>query len=232
MICVPSAITAVEKRAVTEAARKAGAVEAQLIEQPMAAAIGAGLPIHEPMANMVVDIGGGTCEIAVISLGGMVALEAMRVGGFDIDEAVQACIHRECAIAVGERTAEEVKLVFGSTFPTPDEIQAEVRGRELTWACRGPSCPTVGDPRAIGGSRQARGRLGDSCVAKTPPELAEDLLEQGIYLVGGGSMLNGPRPALSGETGVPVRFVASRSRRWCSARAVGGVLRRTSATCS
>ena len=121
VICVPSAITEVERRAVTEAARRAGAADAQLIEQPMAAAIGAGLPIDEPVGNMVIDIGGGTTETAVISLGGIVALEAVRVGSFDIDAALQNYVRREYGIAIGERTAEEIKVAIGSADPTADE---------------------------------------------------------------------------------------------------------------
>jgi hypothetical protein len=128
VICVPSAITEVERRAVTEAARRAGAADAQLIEQPMAAAIGAGLPIHEPLGNMVIDIGGGTSETAVISLGGIVALEAVRTGSFDIDAAIQAYVRREYGIAIGERTAEEIKVAIGSAWTDPDEMKAEVRG--------------------------------------------------------------------------------------------------------
>ena len=131
LICVPSAITHVEQRAVLEAARRAGAAQTFLIEQPMAAAIGASLPIHEPLGNMIVDIGGGTSEVAVISLGGVVALEAVRVGSFDIDAAIQSYVRREYGLAIGERTAEEVKLAIGSVFPTDDEYKAEVRGRDL-----------------------------------------------------------------------------------------------------
>src|SRR5205814_5639343 len=131
VICVPSAITAVERRAVKEAARRAGAADAQLIEQPMAAAIGAGLPIHEPVGNMVIDVGGGTSETALISLGGIVALQAVRVGSFDVDNAIQTYVRREYGIAVGERTAEEIKVAIGSAYPTLDEFKAEVRGRDL-----------------------------------------------------------------------------------------------------
>jgi len=131
VICVPSAITEVERRAVTDAARRAGAADAQLIEQPMAAAIGAQLPIDEPVGNMVIDIGGGTSETAVISLGGIVALEAVRVGSFDIDAAIQNYVRREHGIAIGERTAEEIKKAIGSAAPTPDEVEAEVSGRDL-----------------------------------------------------------------------------------------------------
>ena len=131
VICVPSAITEVERRAVTDAARRAGAADANLIEQPMAAAIGADLPIDEPVGNMVIDIGGGTSETAVISLGGIVALEAVRVGSFDMDAAIQNYVRREHGIAIGERTAEEIKMAIGSADPTDDESQAEVRGRDL-----------------------------------------------------------------------------------------------------
>src|SRR6188472_4499175 len=126
VICVPSAITEVERRAVTEAARRAGAADAQLIEQPMAAAIGAGLPIHEPLGNMVVDVGGGTTEVAVISLGGIVALQAIRIGSFDIDTAIQTWVRRRHGLAIGERTAEDVKLAIGSAWPVGDDYQAEV----------------------------------------------------------------------------------------------------------
>src|SRR6516165_2188664 len=124
LICVPSAITGVERRAVKEAVRRAGASASYLIEQPMAAAIGAGLPIHEPLGNMVVDVGGGTTETAVISLGGLVALEAIRVGSFDIDASIQTYVRREYGIAVGERTAEEIKLAIGSAWPTDTSIKA------------------------------------------------------------------------------------------------------------
>ncbi len=131
LICVPSAITSVERRAVREAARRAGASASFLIEQPMAAAMGAGLAIHEPVGNMVVDVGGGTSESAVISLGGVVSLQAIRCGGFDIDTAVQSYVRREYGIAIGERTAEEIKMAIGSAAPFEGEVKAEVRGREL-----------------------------------------------------------------------------------------------------
>ncbi len=133
LICVPSAITHVEQRAVLEAARRAGAAQTFLIEQPMAAAIGASLPIHEPLGNMIVDVGGGTSEVAVISLGGIVALEAVRVGGFDMDAAVQAHVRREYGVAIGERTGEEIKVAIGSAFSSDDQYKAEVRGRHAAW---------------------------------------------------------------------------------------------------
>ena len=131
LICVPSAITEVERRAVTDATRRAGAADAQLLEQPVAAAIGANLPIDEPVGNMVIDIGGGTTETAVISLGGIVALEAVRVGSFDIDTEIQSFVRRKHGIAIGERTAEEIKKSIGSAIPMPGDSEAEVRGRDL-----------------------------------------------------------------------------------------------------
>ena len=131
VICVPSAITAVERRAVTEAARRAGAADARLIEQPLAAAIGSGLPINEPMGNLIVDVGGGTTETALISMGGVVALEAVRVGSFDIDTAIQNYIKAEYGVAIGERTAEQIKLTIGSAAPIDEELRAEVRGRHI-----------------------------------------------------------------------------------------------------
>src|SRR5487761_2473879 len=131
LICVPSAITAVERRAVKEATRRAGASACYLIEQPMAAAIGAGLPIHEPVGSMVVDIGGGTSEMAVISLGGVVAMRAIRCGGFDFDSDIQSYVRSTFNLAIGERTAEEIKMAIGSAAPFPSEVRAEVRGRDL-----------------------------------------------------------------------------------------------------
>src|SRR5215203_1394069 len=208
LICVPSAITHVEQRAVLEAARRAGAAQTFLIEQPMAAAIGASLPIHEPLGNMVVDIGGGTSEVAVISLGGVVALEAVRVGSFDIDAAIQSYVRREYGLAIGERTAEEVKLAIGSVFPTDDEYKAEVRGRDLM---SGMPRTVVLEPEeireALAEPVQAVMHSVIQALAETPPELAQDLLEVGIHLVGGGAMLRGLDRLISRETGVPVRLV-------------------------
>ncbi len=208
LICVPSAITEVEKRAVTEAARRAGAAQAQLIDQPMAAAIGAGLPVHEPIGSMVVDIGGGTSETALISLGGTVALQAIRVGGFDFDAAIQTYVRRAHGIAVGERTAEEIKIAVGSAAPTADEHQAEVRGREIM----------SGLPKTVilnpGEVRQAVDELVTaicksvvSCLGQAPAELAQDVIRTGIHLVGGGGMLRGLDQRLARVTGVPVHVV-------------------------
>ncbi len=210
IVCVPSAITAVERRAVTEAARRAGASDAQLIEQPVAAAIGANLPINEPLGNMVVDVGGGTSESAILSLGGVVAIEAIRVGSFDIDAAIQAWVRREYGIAIGERTAEDIKLTIGSAAPTPNEVRAEVRGRELM----------SGLPKTIVLSpEEIRGAIDEpvsaiidsvlSCIAQAPPELSQDLIVQGIHLVGGGGLLRGLDIRLRSETKVDVHIVDS-----------------------
>lgn len=207
VICVPSAITEVERRAVTDAARRAGAADAQLLEQPMAAAIGADLPIDEPVGNMVIDIGGGTTETAVISLGGVVALEAVRVGSFDIDAAIQNYVRREHGIAIGERTAEEVKMAIGSAEPMPDENQAEVRGRDLM----------TGLPKTVVLSpEEVRFAVDDvvssiissvvRCLAKAPPELSQDFLNRGVYLAGGGALLSGLATRLERETQVPVKM--------------------------
>jgi len=208
VICVPSAITAVERRAVTEAARRAGAADARLIEQPLAAAIGADLPIHEPIGNMVIDIGGGTTETALISLGGVVALEAVRVGSFDIDNAIQAYVRREYGIAVGERTAEDIKIVLGSAAPTDDEVTAEVRGRELMSGLPKTVILTPDEIRtAIDEPVSAMVDSVLSCLAQAPPELAQDLIIQGIHLVGGGGLLKGMDVRLAGEAEVDVRLV-------------------------
>jgi rod shape-determining protein MreB len=208
VICVPSAITAVERRAVTEAARRAGAAEAHLIEQPMAAAIGAGLPIHEPLGNMVIDVGGGTTEVALISLGGTVALEAVRVGSFDIDAAIQTYVRREYGIAIGERTAEEIKITIGSAFPTDREFSAEVRGRELMSGL--PKTVILSAPEVREAIDEPVSAMVDAviaCLGQAPPELAHDLIGQGIYLVGGGGMLHGLDERVQTETELPVHLV-------------------------
>jgi rod shape-determining protein MreB len=207
VICVPSAITEVERRAVTDAARRAGAADAQLIEQPMAAAIGARLPIDEPVGNMVIDIGGGTTESAVISLGGIVALEAVRVGSFDIDNAIQNYMRREHGIAVGERTAEEIKVAIGSAAATEGEFEAEVSGRDLM----------MGLPKTVVLTpEEVRYAIDDvvtqivqsvvRCLSNTPAELAQDFLVRGMYLVGGGGLLRGLAERIERETQVPVRM--------------------------
>ena len=207
VICVPCGSTQVERRAIKESALGAGARRVELIEEPMAAAIGADLPIDEPIGNMVIDIGGGTSETAVISLGGIVALEAVRVGSFDIDASIQAFVRREHGIAIGERTAEEVKVAIGSASVTEDESQAEVRGRDLM----------TGLPKTVVLTpEEIRFAIDDvissiiasvvRCLAKAPPELAQDFLVRGMYLVGGGGLLRGLAQRIERETQVPVRM--------------------------
>jgi rod shape-determining protein MreB len=208
VICVPSAITSVEQRAVIEAARRAGATEAHLLEQPMAAAIGAGLPISEPLGSMVIDIGGGTTEVALISLGGVVALEAIRVGSFDIDAQIQTYIRREYGIAIGERTAEEIKVTIGSAWPTDNEYAAEVRGRELMSGLPKTivlSAEEVRDAIEEPVSQMVEAVI--TCLGQAPPELAQDLIEQGVYLTGGGGMLNGLDLRIEHDTDIPVHLV-------------------------
>ena len=208
-ICVPSAITAVERRAVDEAARRAGAAGAYLIEQPMAAAIGAGLPIHEPLGNMIVDVGGGTTETAVISLGGIVALQAVRVGSFDIDAGIQTYVRREYGIAIGERTAEEIKITDRLGLSDRRRVQGRgprPRSDERTAQDRHPVAR--GGPRGDRGAGRAPSSTRSiACLGEAPPELAQDLIVQGIHLVGGGGLLRGPRPPPAEETAVPVHLV-------------------------
>ena len=207
VICIPSGITGVERRAVQEAAEFAGARKpVMVIEEPMAAAIGSGLPIHEPAGNMIVDIGGGTTEVAVISLGGIVTSESSRVAGDEFDEAIMSFMKREYSLALGERTAEDVKLHLASAYPLEEEFYAEVRGRDLV----------TGLPRTITVSTQEMREAIEEPVAaivdaikvtldKTPPELAADVMERGIMLAGGGSLLLGLDAAVQAETGMPVR---------------------------
>ena len=208
VICVPSAITEVERRAVIEAARRAGAADAQLIEQPMAAALGAYLPVNEPVANMVIDVGGGTSETALISLGGVVALQAVRVGSFDIDAAIQTFIRREYGIAVGERTAEEIKVAIGSAWPVQDSVKAEVRGRDLMSGL--PKTVILSPEEVREAISEPVTAIVDSvvnCLGQAPPELAHDLIRTGMYLVGGGGMLKGLAHRIAEETEISVTLV-------------------------
>lgn len=208
VICVPSAITEVEQRAVTEAVRRAGAADAQLLQQPMAAAIGASLPIHEPVGNMVIDVGGGTSETALISLGGEVALQAVRVGSFDLDGAIQTYIRREYGIAVGERTAEEIKMSIGSAWAVGDEFKAEVRGRELMTGLPKNVILSPDEVReAIAEPVAAMVDVVVACLSQAPPELAQDLIVRGAYLVGGGGMLRGLDTRIATDTDIGVQLV-------------------------
>jgi rod shape-determining protein MreB and related proteins len=205
VICVPSGITGVEQRAVMEAAEFAGARKAYIIEEPMAAAIGAGLPIHEPTGNMVVDIGGGTSEVAVISLGGIVTSQSIRVGGDELDEALVAYVKKEFQLALGERTAEEIKMQLGSAFPLEEELRAEIRGRDLvTGLPKTVIISTEQIREAISEPVQAIVDAVKVTLDRTPPELSSDLMEQGIVLTGGGALLAGIAARLEYETNMPI----------------------------
>jgi len=210
VVCVPSAITPVERRAVTEAVKRAGATEARLIDQPLAAAIGANLPLNEPVGSMVVDIGGGTTETALLSMGGVVALEAVRVGSFDIDDAIQSYMRREYGLAIGEPTAEHTKKVAGSAAPTHNEMGAVVRGRELVSGMPKTATLTPEEIRqAIDEPVSAMVDSTVSCLSRSPPELAQDIILHGIHLVGGGGLLRGMDTRLAKATSVKVRRVES-----------------------
>lgn len=207
VIAVPSGITEVEKRAVKDSAEHAGAREVFLIEEPVAAAIGVGLPISEPAGNMVIDIGGGTTEIAVISLAGIVCSRSIRIGGDEMDEAIIEHLKKVYNLMVGERTAEEIKIRIGSAYPLEEELTMEVRGRDLI----------AGLPKMISVSseevREAMARPINAIIEvtrvtleRTPPELSADLIERGIMLAGGGALLRGMDKLISEETGLPVHM--------------------------
>lgn len=206
VICVPSGITGVEQRAVQEAAEYAGARKpAFIIEEPMAAAIGAGLPVHEPTGNMVVDIGGGTSEVAVISLGGIVSSESVRVGGDELDESIINFIKKEYSVAIGERTAEEIKMRLASASPLEEEQYAEIRGRDLvTGLPKTIVVSTVEIREAIEEPVSAIVDAVKVTLDKTPPELAADIMEKGIVITGGGALLHGLDRRLADETGMPI----------------------------
>jgi rod shape-determining protein MreB len=205
IICVPFGITEVEKRAVKESAESAGAREVYLIEEPMAAAIGAGLPITEPSGNMVVDIGGGTTEVAVISLAGIVYSQSVRVGGDKMDEAIVAYMKRKYNLAIGEQTAERIKITIGNAYPLDEQMTMEVKGRDMV----------AGIPKTVVvNSDEVREALAEPINAiveaallaleRTPPELAADIVDKGVVLTGGGALLKNMDVLLREETGLPV----------------------------
>ncbi len=206
VICVPSGITGVEQRAVQEAAEYAGARKpAYIIEEPMAAAIGAGLPVQEPTGNMIVDIGGGTSEVAVISLGGIVSSQSVRVGGDELDDAIIQFIKKEYSLALGERTAEEVKIALGSAWPLQEELHAEIRGRDLVTGLPKTIVTTTEEVReAIEEPVSAIVDAVKVTLDRTPPELAADIMETGIVLAGGGALLHGLDARMQNETGMPI----------------------------
>jgi rod shape-determining protein MreB len=205
LVCVPSNLTAVQRRAVEEAFLMAGAKSASLVDEPLAAAIGAGLPIHEPVGNLVVDVGGGTSEMAVVAMGGLVLHRTINVGGFDMDGAIQRFIRDRYGVSIGDRTAERLKMLLGSAYPAADARAVEVRGREMT----------SGTPRVLTiRPEEIREALADvveaivlstrQALAESPPELAQDVLETGLFLTGGGALLTGLDMRLAQECEVPV----------------------------
>jgi rod shape-determining protein MreB len=206
VICVPSGITGVERRAVEEAAVAAGARRVHVIEEPMAAAVGARLPVSEPIGSMVVDIGGGTTEVAVISLGGIVTSMSIRTAGDEMDEAIISYVKKEYALMLGERTAERIKMSIGSAFPAVDEPTAQIRGRDLVSGLPKTIVVTAAEVRRaleepVNAILDAVTATLDTC----PPELAGDVMDRGIVLTGGGALLNGLGERLTHETGMPVR---------------------------
>jgi rod shape-determining protein MreB len=207
VIAVPSGLTGVEQSAVKEAAHQAGARRVYIFEEPLAAAIGAGLPVNEPMGNMVVDIGGGTTEVAVVSLGGIVVSQSVRVAGDAFDQAVIAYAKKEYSLMLGERTAEQIKISIGSAFPAEEEPQAEVRGRDLVSGLPKTVVMTAGEiRRAIEEPLSVIVDAVKSTLDKCPPELAGDVMDRGIALAGGGALLRGLDDRLREETGLPVHL--------------------------
>lgn len=207
VICVPTGVTEVEKRAVIDASIDAGAREAFLIEEPMAAAIGAGLPVEEPTGSMIVDIGGGTTEVAIISLGGIVTSRSIRVGGDEMDESIVLYIKRLYNLMIGERTAEEIKMEVGSVFPDGENIEMEIRGRDLVTGL--PKTITISSEEIREALKEPVSNIVDAvktALENTPPELAADIMDKGIVMTGGGSLLKGLDRLLCEETGMPVHI--------------------------
>ena len=210
VVAVPSGITGVEQSAVKEAGHQAGARKVYIIEEPMAAAIGAGLPVNEPTGNMVVDIGGGTTEVAVISLGGIVTSQSIRIGGDEMDQAIITFGKKEHSLMLGERTAEEIKLALGSAFPSKDEPQAEIRGRDLVSGLPKTVLITAAEVRqAIEEPVNLIIDAVKTSLDKCPPELAGDVMDRGIALTGGGALLRGLDQRIREETGMPVHIADS-----------------------
>ncbi len=210
VVCVPSGVTGVEKRAVEEACLSAGARQAYLIEEPMAAAIGAGLPVGEPTGSMVLDVGGGTSEVAVISLGGIVVSESIRVGGDEQDDAITAHCKHEHKLLIGQQTAEEVKLEIGSASQLPEEVTTEIRGRDMVTGLPKTIMLTSGEVRAALEEpiSQIVAAVKDT-LDRTPPELAGDIMDRGITLAGGGALLQGMEERLREECQMPAQLTES-----------------------
>jgi rod shape-determining protein MreB len=205
VVCVPSGITSVEQRAVKEAGYQAGARRVYIVEEPMAAAIGAGLPVHEATGNMVVDVGGGTTEVAVISLGGIVTSLSIRTAGDDLDQAMVSWFKKEHSLLLGERTAEQIKVELGSAYTMPDEPEADIRGRDQVSGLPRTVSVTSADVRKA--LEEPLNQIVDAVrttLDKTPPELAGDIMDRGLVLTGGGALLRGLDERLRFETGMPV----------------------------
>lgn len=205
VICIPSGVTQVEKRAVKDSAIQAGAREVFLIEEPMAAAIGAGLPIQEPTGNMVVDIGGGTTEVAVISLSGIVYANSVRVGGDEMDDNIVNYIKRQYNLLIGTATAEDLKIKLGSAFPLDSEIKTEIKGRDLVTGI--PKTIEISDSEIREALKDSITKIVDAvriALEQTPPELSADIVDKGIVLTGGGALLKNLDKRLSHETGLPI----------------------------
>ncbi|MDD5655597.1 MAG: rod shape-determining protein [Candidatus Omnitrophica bacterium] len=207
VIAIPSGITEVEKRAVKDSAERAGAREVFLIEEPIAAAIGVGLPIQEPIGNMIIDIGGGTTEIAVISLAGVVFSKSIRIGGDEMNEAIIEYLKKTYNLMVGERTAEDIKIKIGSAYPLEEEMSIEVKGRDLVAGL--PKTVTITSEEireSLQEPLRAILEVTKMSLERTPPELAADLIDHGIVMAGGGSLLRGLDKLISEETGLPVHI--------------------------
>jgi rod shape-determining protein MreB and related proteins len=207
LVCVPASSTKVERRAVEEAVTSAGLRSATLVEETLAAAVGAGLPIHEPVGSLVVDIGGGTTEVAVVAMGGIVTGSSMPVGGFDLDAAIQRYIRHRYGVAIGDRSAERVKVELGSAYPAADTAPLSIRGRDMATAV--PAVLEISPEEIRECLREPVSAMVDAtkrCLADAPAELAHDVLERGIFLTGGSGLLRGLDMRLSGECEVPVHL--------------------------
>ena len=226
LVCVPTGVTEVEKRAILEAAAGTGARarDVYLIEESKAAAIGAGLPVEQPTGSMVVDIGGGTSEVAILSLAGIVTSKSLHIAGDELDEAIVSYVKKEYGVAIGERTAEELKMTIGSAFKVQDQEEREIRGRDLV----------TGLPRTLNiTTNEVAAAIAEPVAAiidairftleRTPPELAADVMESGIFLTGGGALLKGLDERISSETGIPVR--AANEPLYCVVNGTGKVLK-------
>ena len=207
IVCYPSGVTEVEKRAIEEASRLAGASDVVLMEEPMAAAIGAGLPVSEPTGSMIVDIGGGTTEVAIISLGGIVTSKSLRIAGDEFDQSIIAYVKKEHSLMIGERTAEQIKMEIGSAYQVEDEKTMEIKGRDLITGL--PKTVTISEEQVREALREPVSSIVEAIkttLEKTPPELAADIMDKGIMLAGGGALLQGLDILIEKETNMPVHI--------------------------